>query len=132
MNRDSSIGVETANRVRNASRAGAITAVICTFSAAAYSYMGWQLGAWQLHALAGLSLALALAAALGVGLSRRGRPEPGMELMIGVGLAACVVVITLLNGLGVMIGAITVAFTALVSGYTLPPARANRAILVSA
>jgi putative methionine-R-sulfoxide reductase with GAF domain len=129
--RDTS-AADAAARARDAFRAAIAVLVGGASSLAIYVYLAFQIGTWQLFAIAGIAFAFSVAGVVSIILSRRDRPTLAAWLLIGAMLVLTPVISLVFAGLGLPVGIAVVLSIAGIASLTLPPKQAGRAIAAGA
>jgi len=110
---------------RRAIQISGLFALITGLTVPMYSYIAWQLQAWQLWAVAATNFALMVGGLVGFGLARRGQSVWALRLLIGVLIFGALSSVSFVGGIGVL-GAILVVMLGLfIASQGLPRQELN-------
>ncbi len=94
-------------------------------------YLAFQLGVWQVYAVAGIGAILVCIAIISARLIRRGRPDVGVRLLIAASLVSVLVAPLLVAGFGLVLGLGTILVVITITLQTRPQSEANWTLMGS-
>lgn len=104
-------------------------ALITGLTVPVYGFIGWQLQAWQLWAVAGTNFILMVGGVVGFGLARRGQNVAALRLLIGVLIFGALLSVTFVGGIGIL-GAILVVMLGLsIASQGIPRNALNQTLI---
>ncbi|MCC6300207.1 MAG: GAF domain-containing protein [Anaerolineales bacterium] len=106
--------------------------IAAAFAASFYFFLGWRSGDWQLHGWGASMGALSAIALVAYFLARRGRTRAAAWALVWGVILTFIVLVTLIEGTGLMLGVGVGILVAVVAGQTLESKSTPSAVIIGA